>query len=147
MFLVLLFYYFQGQSELALQQLAYNKARLNRVDDNALLFEAGLQVSLGLYRQAEVNLTTITEKLANSAQSSAQSATKKFSKDTNHRNGYASSKDLLAVALLQLAEQQLSQQQHENAQLTLAKLQHLPSGYYQQYHIHLLLQCVYLIQY
>ena len=53
-----LFYYFQGESELALQQLAYNRVRLNKVDDNALLFEAGLQVSLGLYRQAEINLTT-----------------------------------------------------------------------------------------
>ena len=48
-----LFHYFQGQPELALRQLTYNKARLPVVNDNALLFEAGLQVSLGLYREAE----------------------------------------------------------------------------------------------
>jgi len=128
-----LFYYFQGQSELALQQLSYNKARLNKVDDNAVLFEAGLQVSLGLYRQAEINLTTITDKLADSV--SLPSETTLATTNSNKRYGYDASKDLLAVALLQLAEQQVDQQQQQHAQQTLAKLQYLPTGYYQQYHI------------
>ncbi|MGB1262026.1 MAG: tetratricopeptide repeat protein [Cognaticolwellia sp.] len=128
-----LFHYFQGQSELALQQLAYNKARLNRVDDSALLFEAGLQVSLGLYTQAEKNLTLITEKLANSPE---EHASNEHGSDSAEQTlGFAKSKDLLAVALLQLAEQQINQQYTEKAQQTLAKLQHLPSGYYQQYHV------------
>lgn len=128
-----LFYYFQGESELALQQLAYNRVRLNKVDDNALLFEAGLQVSLGLYRQAEINLTTITDKLADSV--SLPSEKTLATTNSNKRYGYDASKDLLAVALLQLAEQQVDQQQQHNAQKTLAKLQHLPTGYYHQYHM------------
>ena len=124
-----LFHYFQGESELALRQLTYNKARLSVVDDNALLFEAGLQVSLGLYREAEKNLTAITTKLHKaSPEGSAEN-------EPDERFDYLASQDLLAVALLQLAEQQISQQQQQSAQQTLAKLHHLPDGYYQQYHI------------
>ena len=133
-----LFHYFQGQPELALRQLTYNKARLPVVNDNALLFEAGLQVSLGLYREAEKNLTTITNKLSltlspDSVQNS--SAVSKAEQKSGERFDYFASQDLLAVALLQLAEQQISQQQKARAQQTLAKLNHLPEGYYQQYHI------------
>lgn len=130
-----LFHYFQGQPELALRQLTYNKARLAVVDDNALLFEAGLQVSLGLYRQAEINLTAITEKLSNNAAQISLSNDEGMSINAGERFDYFASQDLLAVALLQLAEQQINQQQQVKAQLTLAKLNHLPDGYYQQYHI------------
>ena len=128
-----LFYYFQDQPELALQQLTYNKARLPLVDDNALLFEAGLQVSLGLYHQAEKNLTFITTKLSHS--SAQQDSTQTSPANADQRFDYFASQDLLAVALLQLAEQQINQQQPVSAQQTLAKLSHLPDGYYQQYHI------------
>lgn len=130
-----LFHYFQGQPELALRQLTYNKARLAVVDDNALLFEAGLQVSLGLYRQAEINLTAITEKLSNNATQTSLSNDEGMSINAGERFDYFASQDLLAVALLQLAEQQINRQQQVKAQLTLAKLNHLPDGYYQQYHI------------
>ena len=130
-----LFHYFQGQPELALRQLTYNKARLAVVDDNALLFEAGLQVSLGLYREAEKNLTAITEKLSNNAAQISLSNDEGMSINAGEHFDYFASQDLLAVALLQLAEQQINQQQQVKAQLTLAKLNHLPDGYYQQYHI------------
>ena len=133
-----LYYYFQDQPELALQQLAYNKARLGMVDDNALLFEAGLQVSLGFYHQAEKNLTALTKTLSQAAEHSKQ---QKVIAETNAEQGagqrfeYFASQDLLSVALLQLAEQQINQKQSVNAQLTLAKITQLPKGYYQQYHI------------
>lgn len=130
-----LFYYFQGQADLALQQLTYNKARLKIVDDNALLFEAGLQVSLGLYRQAEENLTALTDKLAASSEQLSSAEQAWISSRDNKRIDYFASKDLLAVALLQLAEQQINQQQQVKAKQTLAKLSHVPEGYYQQYHI------------
>lgn len=133
-----LFYYFQAQPELALRQLSYNKARLGVVDDNALLFEAGLQVSLGFYRQAEKNLTTITDKLSSLPSSDVNHsglAKTNVALDSESRFDYFASRDLLAVALLQLAEQQINQQQHDNAKQTLAKISRLPNGYYQQYHI------------
>lgn len=125
-----LFFYFQNQPSLALQQLSYNKTRFNTIDNDAVLFEAGLQISLGLPQQAQQTLVHIIEQYQKTKIDIKESI--KSSDSFNIEN--LNQQDLLVIALLQLAEQKIDHGDIVQTEQALAKIKHLPKGYYTQYY-------------
>jgi len=116
-----LYFYFAGEYGQALQQINVNRERFANQSSKSDLFEAGLQVSVGLHNQAAQSLKAfeLTRTKVNPTTSSEHSET--------------SPAELLLIAHLQLAEQSIEQGLNHEAQKALAKIQHIPQNYYQQY--------------
>jgi hypothetical protein len=57
-----LYYDFQGDYFAALNIIKISKLRLSRLDQTSLLFEAGLQVNIGLQEQAKQTLLSFTSR-------------------------------------------------------------------------------------
>lgn len=106
-----LYYYFQGDYSAALNIISDSKLRLNGLDQTSLLFQAGLQVNMGLQEQAKQTLLSF---------------------DGTHKDGAS---ELLVLALLSLTEQFIEQGEIIQAQQTLAKIPQVTQRYYQQYHV------------
>lgn len=119
-----LYHYFQGDYSSALNIISVSKSRLGMLDQSSQLFEAGLQVNLGLYEQAKQTLLSF---------------------DSSHQENKAKSNELLLLALLSLTEQFLAQNELLQAQQTLAKISGetisgetisgVTARYYQQYYV------------
>ena len=119
-----LYHYFQGDYSTALNIISVSKSRLGMLDQTSLLFEAGLQVNIGLYEQAKQTLLSF---------------------DSSHQENEVKSNELLVLALLSLTEQFLAQNELLQAQQTLAKISGktisgdtisgVTSRYYQQYYV------------
>ena len=114
-----LYHYFQGDYSTALNIISVSKSRLGMLDQTSQLFEAGLQVNLGLYEQAKQTLLSF---------------------DSLHQEDKVKSNELLVLALLSLAEQFLAQNELLQAQQTLAKISGdtnsgVTARYYQQYYV------------
>ena len=109
-----LYYYFQGNYSAALNIISVSKSRLNVLDQTSQLFEAGLQVNMGLQEQAKQTLLSL-------GSMNGESKTE--------------SNELLVVTLLSLTEQFIAQGNMIQAKQALAKVSHITQGYYQQYHV------------
>ncbi|MDD8058563.1 tetratricopeptide repeat protein [Shewanella metallivivens] len=116
-----LYFYFTGDYGAALRQISLNRQRQGINSDRSQLFEAGLQVAIGLHEQATQTLAQFEQNQTNSNRSQATSAT--------------SPQELLLIALLQLTEQQIDQGDNVSAQLTLGKITAVLPEYVEQYHI------------
>ncbi|MGI2171703.1 tetratricopeptide repeat protein [Shewanella sp. MF05960] len=118
-----LYFYFAGDYGSALRQISLNRQRQGVDSDRSQLFEAGLQVAIGLHDQATQTLTRFEQRQANAAthNSKAKSAT--------------SPQELLLIALLQLTEQQIDQGDVETAKLTLGRITTVLPAYVEQYHV------------
>lgn len=106
-----LYYYFQGDYSAALNIISDSKLRLNGLDQTSQLFQAGLQVNMGLQEQAKQTLLSFDDTYKESAN------------------------ELLVLALLSLTEQFIEQGEIIQAQQTLAKIPQVTQRYYQQYHV------------
>jgi hypothetical protein len=121
-----LFFYFSGNYAQALRQISVNKQRFNISTAKSALFNAGLQVSMGLQQQASKSLVAIAAQ---------QSQPIIACKQTSNGSKSATSPDeLLLIALLQLSEQQIQQGNNLQAQQSLAKIKQISAAYYQQYY-------------
>lgn len=114
-----LYHYFQSDYSTALNIIGVGKTRLGKLEQTSQLFEAGLQVNLGLNEQAKQTLLSFDK---------INLATK------------IKSNELLVLALFALTEQLLAQNELLQAQQTLAKIPNAAvSGItvrnYQQYHL------------
>ncbi len=121
-----LFFYFSGNYAQALRQISINNQRFNANTAKSDVFNAGLQVSMGLQQQASKSL------LAIAAQQSQKPTTRKQKNDGS--KSATSPDELLLIALLQLSGQQVEQGNNRQAQQTLAKIKQVSSAYYQQYY-------------
>ncbi|WP_156904912.1 hypothetical protein [Ferrimonas senticii] len=110
-----LYFYFNGEPQQALIQLQLNQQRYQRDTGKSRLFGAGLQVSLGLHQQASDTLNQLVN--------NRQLLTTDGRQDQRHLNR---AEQLLLIATMQLAQQRLDQQQPQQAQAELNRLQALP---------------------
>jgi len=116
-----LYFYFSGDYGKALQQIKINRQRFASQSNKNDLFEAGLQVSVGLHNQATQSLKAFELSPSNTQE--------KYS--SSHTN--TTPAELLLIAHLQLAEQSIEQGLNHEARLALAKIKQVPLSYYQQY--------------
>ena len=130
MFRKAVFFYYQQKPSLALQQLSYNKTKFGELPPNSRLFEAGLQISLGMPQQAQKNLLELVNSLPETKNKGIHL---NADSDKGQNNKYLDHNDLYSVALLALSDQQISNGNIHLAQQTLAKLTHIPDRYYDQY--------------
>jgi hypothetical protein len=128
-----LFEYFQEKPAQALKLISNSKSRLGYLDEKSRLFEAGLQLSIGLQQQAKQTLLSLNESLEASFEGTSEKTKHQNKQQTNH------SKELLLVALLSLAEQHVEQGELLSAQQVLQKIKQFPQSfyakYYAQYHV------------
>lgn len=128
-----LYYYFQGNYSGALAIINQSKSRLNSIEPSVQLFEAGLQVKIGLQEEAKQNLRLLSSKQSeqgNTLDSTVQNASEL------HNKPYKIEIDhLLVLVFLSLSEQYIEQGDLNQARETLAKINHIPPSYYQQYHV------------
>lgn len=133
-----LYYYFQGDYFTALNIIKVSKLRLGRLDQTSQLFEAGLQVNIGLQEQAKQTLLSFTSRYK---ESKDQLTNKQLVNEPIIKNEPTSiqhkenANELLLLALLSLAEQFLAQGEVVQAQQTLAEVSHVTQRLYQQYHV------------
>ncbi|WP_394129929.1 tol-pal system YbgF family protein [Shewanella maritima] len=120
-----LFYYFAGDNASALRQIALNKQQKQSYPQKSQLFEAGLQVNLGLHNQASETLTQLVN---------TEGQTHSSTEHQDERSA-TSPRELMVVALLQLSEHQINQGNTHLAQQTLSKISNLPNQYSHQYQI------------
>lgn len=148
-----LYYYFQGNYAGALAILNQSEARLKAIEPIAQLFEAGLQVKVGLQEQARQNLQQLITKLASSdtelnytlltkaslndsSSINAPLTSNEISENQSANQAFKiNSQQLLVLALLSLAEQYIEQGEMIQAQQSLAKIQRISPRYYQQYQV------------
>ncbi|WP_153912797.1 tetratricopeptide repeat protein [Shewanella sp. TC10] len=137
-----LYYYFEGDYNAALRQVAFNRQRFEADTAKSHLFEAGLQVSIGLHHQATQTLATFEQalidqqakdKLAGISPQSTDSIIDDKPNETNSAKSNTSAAELKLIALLQLSEQQIEQGKLTAAQRTLGKINQLPASYAEQY--------------
>jgi exonuclease SbcC len=128
-----LYFYFAGDYGAALRQISLNRQRKEIYSDRSQLFEAGLQVSIGLHEQATQTLAQFEQQQANtSTQTTANNSTNTNSSKTKSAT---SPTELLLIALLQLSEQQIEQGDIDAAKLTLGRITTLLPDYVEQYHV------------
>ena len=128
-----LYYYFQGNYSAALNIISESKLRLNKLDQTSQLFEAGLQVKMGLQEQAKQTLLAFSnELLEEQGQFSGEQIVEKLVSNSKYDE---SANELLVLALLSLTEQFIAQGEFIQAQLTLAKISRITQRFYQQYHV------------
>ncbi|MGI2172703.1 hypothetical protein [Shewanella ulleungensis] len=118
-----LYFYFTGDYGSALRQVSLNRQRNGIDSDRSQLFEAGLQVAIGLHDQATQTLTRFEQHQANATQHNSQA------------KAATSPRELLLIALLQLTEQQIDQGDIETAKLTLGRITTVLPDYIKQYHV------------
>ncbi|GGI76396.1 hypothetical protein [Shewanella gelidii] len=118
-----LYFYFAGDYASALRQVSLNRKKSKSSSAKSNLFEAGLQVSVGLHQQATETLEGFEASL-----SSALKPTKSSQQSSN-----TSPQELLLIAQLQLAEQQFLQGSITTARQTLEKINRVPETYQDQY--------------
>jgi exonuclease SbcC len=128
-----LYFYFAGDYGAALRQISLNRQRKQIYSDRSQLFEAGLQVSIGLHEQATQTLAQFEQQQANtSTQTTANNSTNTNSSKTKSAT---SPTELLLIALLQLSEQQIEHGNIDAAKLTLGRITTLLPDYVEQYHV------------
>jgi exonuclease SbcC len=128
-----LYFYFAGDYGAALRQISLNRQRKEIYSDRSQLFEAGLQVSIGLHEQATQTLAQFEQQQANtSTQTTANNSTNTNSSKTKSAT---SPTELLLIALLQLSEQQIEHGDIDTAKLTLGRITTLLPDYVEQYHV------------
>lgn len=143
-----LYYYFLGDYAGALAIINQSKSRLKSIKPIAQLFEAGLQVKIGLQEQARKNLQQLITKVAStdtelndSSLNDTLSTNASLNSNETPENQSATqafkinSQQLLVLALLSLAEQYIEQGEMIQAQQSLAKIQQISPRYYQQYQV------------
>lgn len=128
-----LYYYFQGNYSGALAIINQSKSRLNTLEPMAQLFEAGLQIKIGLQEEARQNLILLSAKQAKTYSPLEKDVI--FDNQIAAKAYKVSSDQLLVIVLLSLADQYIQQNDLVLAQQTLAKISNVPTGYYQQYHV------------
>ncbi len=128
-----LYYYFQGDYSAALNIISDSKLRLSALDQTSQLFEAGLQVNMGLQEQAKQNLLSFDSIYREGKVRLENKATVEKQLTNNKHKEKAS--ELLVLALLSLTEQFIEQGDIIQAQQTLAKVPQVTQRYYQQYHV------------
>lgn len=121
-----LYFYFTGHYGEALNQINLNRQRFNSTSPRSRLFEAGLQVTVGLHHQAAESL----QQLQRTQEASRQSTTENINQAS--KQGTAP-EELKLIALLQLAEQQIQQGENKAAQQTLSHIKEVLPIYSQQY--------------
>ncbi|WP_182769948.1 tetratricopeptide repeat protein [Shewanella sp. SG41-4] len=128
-----LYFYFEGDYGAALRQISLNRQRKGIYSDRSKLFEAGLQVSIGLHDQATRTLAQFEQQQANTADNTATK--KSTNTSSSEAKSTTSPTELLLIALLQLSEQQIEQGDIDTAKLTLGKITTLLPDYVEQYHV------------
>jgi len=120
-----LYFYFTGNYGEALNQISLNRQRFNSQSSQSRLFEAGLQVTIGLHQQARQSLYQLQK---------AQTGTLAIATNQELKSN-TSPAELTLIALLQLAEQQIEQGQNKTARETLSKITQVSNAYRNQYQI------------
>ena len=124
-----LYSYFQGNYVVALNVLNESKIRIGSLNDKSRLFEAGLQINIGLKEEARKNLLSLIASQYEIKEKKHAPGSKSF--DKNKKD----SEQLLVIALLSLAEQYISQGDVSQAKIALTKITNISQQYYQQYHV------------
>lgn len=113
-----LYFYFQGDTINALSEVERTELRFGQLDNKTRLFQAGLQVSLGLHTQAQQSLLAFNINQHNNSVDEQQNLV---------------APELLLVAQLSLAEQLIEQGKTAQAQQVLANISAVNNSYYPQY--------------
>ncbi|NQZ22547.1 MAG: hypothetical protein HRT53_10860 [Colwellia sp.] len=124
-----LYFYFTGNYGAALNQISLNRQRFNSQSSQSRLFEAGLQVTVGLHHQARQSLYHLQRE-----QVGADDVASKVD-NTQESKSNTSPAELTLIALLQLAEQQIEQGDNKTARATLSKISQVSNAYSDQYQI------------
>jgi len=119
-----LYYYFTGDFGEALNQINLNRQRFNSHSSRSRLFEAGLQVTVGLHHQATESLKALQIE-----------QTGAMVNNVDESKSNTSPKELRLIALLQLAEQQIQQGDTNTAKQTLSQITEISNPYNDQYQI------------
>ncbi len=124
-----LYFYFIGNYGEALKQISLNRQRFKRQSSQSRLFEAGLQVTVGLHHEATQSLYQLQKKKIGSDNDAANVDSTQESKSNT------SPAELTLIALLELAEQQIQQGDNKTARQTLSKINQVSKTYSDQYKI------------
>jgi len=124
-----LYFYFIGNYGEALNQISLNRQRFNSESQKSRLFEAGLQVTVGLHNQATQSLYQLKKQQTGSDNAAANVDNTQESKSTT------SPAELTLISLLELAEQQIQQGDNKTARETLSKITQVSNSYSDQYQI------------
>lgn len=129
-----LYYYFQRDYVGALNIISQSKLRLGSLDQTSRLFEAGLQIKIGLQEKAMKNLLSLIN-TRNEGDTKNEDSNNSAEKQLSSSKYTIDTEQLLVLALLSLAEQFINQGQFIQAQQSLAKITKITSRHYQQYHV------------
>jgi len=124
-----LYFYFTGNYSEALRKISVNRQRFTAKSSRSQLFEAGLQVSVGLHNQATQTLYKLAEKQTSIEKNAS------LEKNTDKGSSATSPEELMLIALLQLAEQQVQQGENKTAQQTLSQITQVSNVYSDQYQV------------
>jgi len=124
-----LYFYFIGNYGEALKQISLNRQRFNSQSSQSRLFEAGLQVTVGLHHQATQSLYQLQKQQAGTYNAAANVD------NTQESKSNTTPAELTLIALLALAEQQIQQGDNETARQTLSKISQVSKSYTDQYKI------------
>jgi exonuclease SbcC len=124
-----LYFYFIGNYGEALNQISLNRLRFNSHSSRSRLFEAGLQVNVGLHHLATESLQKLQKNQVVSDQTNA------IVNNTGETKSNTSPAELMLIALLQLAEQQIQQGDNKTARETLSQITTVSATYSDQYKI------------
>jgi thymidylate kinase len=124
-----LYFYFIGNYGEALKQISLNRQRFKSQSSQSRLFEAGLQVTVGLHHQARQSLYQLQKQQAGSDNAAANVDNTQASKSNT------TPAELTLIALLALAEQQIQQGDNKTARQTLSKITQVSKSYTDQYKI------------
>lgn len=125
-----LYFYFTGNYGAALNQISINRERFDLSSPRSQLFEAGLQVHVGLHSQATESLQQLQQNQGNSTNPLQQNTAIK-----NTGKSSTSPEELMLIALLQLAEQQVQQGDYVTAQQTIKSITRVSEPYRDQYKV------------
>jgi len=123
-----LYYYFSGNYSDALRQISINRHRYDVNTARSYLFEAGLNINMGLHYLAAEALNEFDKKQLLDIQNDGTS------QKSDKGKSNTSADELLLIAQLQLAEQHIQQGNNDVAQKTLSNIKKVPLNYDEQYH-------------
>jgi Tfp pilus assembly protein PilF len=124
-----LYFYFIGNYGEALNQISLNRQRFNSQSSQSRLFEAGLQVTVGLHHEATQSLYQLQKTESGPEQAPS------IVDNTQASKSNTSPAELTLIALLELAEQQIQQGDNKTARQTLSKITQVSNRYSDQYTI------------